>query len=140
MYLLKVWCIKNDSKPRDRQLIKNPQFLHNQADILPTHGLVIFTKLHNDSVKIVDFSLITYFFGLTVVFMHHTLHVQYLGLNGYLGPQSIYIYNINLSFPLAKFALLGETHCIYLIGLNFPGFFRGPVVFLDLDLYNFFGL
>ena len=39
-------------------IIKNSQFLPNQADIqaiLPTHELIIFTKFHNDWVKIVDF-------------------------------------------------------------------------------------
>ena len=33
------------------RLLKNPQFLPNQADIeaiLPTHVLVIFTQFHND--------------------------------------------------------------------------------------------
>ena len=37
---------------------KNPQFLPNQADIqaiLSTHELVIFTKFHNNWMKIVDF-------------------------------------------------------------------------------------
>ena len=39
-------------------LVKNPQFLSNQADILPKlpiHELVILTKWRNDRVKIVDF-------------------------------------------------------------------------------------
>ena len=63
-YTYKVCSIKNDSKPKNRPLIKNAQFLLNQADIkaiLPTHGLVIFTKFHNYSVKIMDFSLMAYF-------------------------------------------------------------------------------
>ena len=37
---------------------KNLQFIPNQADIqaiLPTHELVIFTKFHNNWMKIVDF-------------------------------------------------------------------------------------
>ena len=40
------------------KLIKNEQFLSNQADIqaiLPTHELVISTKFHKDWQKIVDF-------------------------------------------------------------------------------------
>ena len=39
-------------------IIKNPQILPNQADIkaiLPTHGLIIFTKFHNDWVRNKDF-------------------------------------------------------------------------------------
>ena len=38
-------------------LVKNPQFLSNQADILPKlpiHELVILTKWHNDRGEIVD--------------------------------------------------------------------------------------
>ena len=38
-------------------LVKNPQFLSNQADIqaiLPTHGLVILKKFHKDWQKIDD--------------------------------------------------------------------------------------
>ena len=45
-------------------LVKNPQFLSNQADIQaiePTHGLVILTKFHKDCQKIVDFSVIVKF-------------------------------------------------------------------------------
>ena len=41
-------------------LVKNPQFLSNQADIqaiVPTHGLVILTKFHKDWQKI-DNSLV----------------------------------------------------------------------------------
>ena len=44
---LKIWS-----------LVKNPQFLSNQADIqatLPTHELIILTKFHNDWQEIVDF-------------------------------------------------------------------------------------
>ena len=39
-------------------LVKNPQFLSNQADIqatLPTHELIILTKFHDDWQEIVDF-------------------------------------------------------------------------------------
>ena len=39
-------------------LVKNLQFLSNQADIqatLPTHELIILTKFHNDWQEIVDF-------------------------------------------------------------------------------------
>ena len=39
-------------------IIKNPQILPNQADIkanLPTHGVIIFTKFHNDWVRIKNF-------------------------------------------------------------------------------------
>ena len=45
-------------------LVKNPQFLSNQADIqaiVPTHGLVILTKFHKDWQKINDFLVITKF-------------------------------------------------------------------------------
>ena len=44
-------------------LMKNPQFLANQAQtlaILPNHEMVILAKFHNDRMKIVDFSLIPY--------------------------------------------------------------------------------
>ena len=46
------------------KLIKNEQFLSNQADIqaiLPTHELVISTKFHKDRQKIVDFLVIPKF-------------------------------------------------------------------------------
>ena len=39
-------------------IIKNSQFLPNQADIqaiLPTHELIIFIKFHHDWVKVVNF-------------------------------------------------------------------------------------
>ena len=60
--------------PKIRLIIKNPQFLHNQADIqaiLPTHELVIFTKFHNNWIEIEDFfnSLI---FGQSS-FLQHSL-------------------------------------------------------------------
>ena len=45
-------------------LVKNQQFLSNQADIqaiLPTHELVISTKFHKDWHKIVDFLVIAKF-------------------------------------------------------------------------------
>ena len=50
---LKIWII-----------VKNPQFLSNQADIqaiLPTHELVNLTKFHDDWPKIVDFLLLAKF-------------------------------------------------------------------------------
>ena len=45
-------------------LVKNPQFLSNQADIqatLPTHELIILTKFHTDWQEIVDFLVIAKF-------------------------------------------------------------------------------
>ena len=45
-------------------LVKDSQFLSNQADIqaiLPTHELVILTKFHKDWPKIVDFLVIAKF-------------------------------------------------------------------------------
>ena len=45
-------------------LVKNPQFLCNQADIqaiLPTHGLVILTKFRKDWQKIEDFLVVAKF-------------------------------------------------------------------------------
>ena len=50
---LKIWL-----------LVKDPQFLSNQADIpatSPTHELVILTKFHKDWQENVDFSLIAKF-------------------------------------------------------------------------------
>ena len=44
--------------PKIRLINKNLQFLPNQANIqaiLPTHELVIWTKFHNNWIKIVDF-------------------------------------------------------------------------------------
>ena len=41
-------------------LVKNPQFLSNQADVqvtLPTHELIILTNFHKDWQKFVDFFL-----------------------------------------------------------------------------------
>ena len=45
-------------------LVKNPQFLSNQADIqaiVPTHGLVIVTKFHKDWQKINNFLVVAKF-------------------------------------------------------------------------------
>ena len=58
--------IETDSKVLVQKLAnnKNPQFVSNQADIqaiLPTYELFIFTKFHNDWVKIVDFLIKAYF-------------------------------------------------------------------------------
>ena len=56
-------------------LVKNPQFLSNQADILPKspiHEPVILTKWHNDWVKIVDFFKETIFWSV-LFFITHTL-------------------------------------------------------------------
>ena len=42
-------------------LVKNPQFLSNQADIqatLPTHELIILSKFHKDWKGILDFLVI----------------------------------------------------------------------------------
>ena len=38
-------------------LVKNPQFLSNQAT-LPTHELIILSKFHKDWKEIVDFLII----------------------------------------------------------------------------------
>ena len=49
---------------RNMLVLKNPQFLSNQADnqaILPTQELTIFAKFHSNLIKIVDFLLIAYF-------------------------------------------------------------------------------
>ena len=46
-------------------LMKNPQFLPNQADILPSefiHWTDILTKFHNNWTKIVDFLVIAFYF------------------------------------------------------------------------------
>ena len=45
-------------------LVKNPQFLFNQADIqaiLSTHGIVILTRFRKDWQKIEDFLVTTKF-------------------------------------------------------------------------------
>ena len=45
-------------------LVKNPQFLSNQADIqanLPTHELIILSKFHKIWKEIVDFLVIAKF-------------------------------------------------------------------------------
>ena len=45
-------------------LVRNPQFLSNQADILaiiPTHELVILTNFHKDWQKFVDFFVVAKF-------------------------------------------------------------------------------
>ena len=45
--------------------MKNPQFLPNQADILPSefiHWTDILTKFHNNWTKIVDFLVIAFYF------------------------------------------------------------------------------
>ena len=78
---------------------KHPQFLSNQADILPifhTHELVILTKFGNDHTKIMDFSLLAYFSGSSI-FPHNAcideIHIlvwnmfyiesMYIGMNLY---------------------------------------------------------
>ena len=55
---------KNLDLLKNRPLVKNPQFLPNQADIqsiLPSHEVVILTKFHNDWQEIVDFLAIAKF-------------------------------------------------------------------------------
>ena len=51
--------VHGSSRKSVHSIIKNPQFLPNQADIqeiLPTHKFkIIFTKSHDYWVKIVDF-------------------------------------------------------------------------------------
>ena len=50
---------------------RNPQFLPNQGyikAILSTHELIIFTKFHEDWVKIVDFSIKAYFWAINIFF------------------------------------------------------------------------
>ena len=92
----KVWCIKNDSKARNWTFIKNPQFLYNQTDIqaiLSTHGLVIFTKFHNDSVKIVDFSQITYFWIYCGFYASHLKSIKLVYTHG----------DNNLSIPILAY-------------------------------------
>ena len=45
---------KKLQKPKTMLIVKNPQFYSNQANIqalLPTHELVILTKLHDDRAK-----------------------------------------------------------------------------------------
>ena len=45
-------------------LVKNPQFLSNQADnqaTLPIYELIILTKFHNDWQEIVDFLAVAKF-------------------------------------------------------------------------------
>ena len=56
-------------------LVKNPQFLSNQADIqatLPTHELIILTKFHDDWQEIVDF-LVMAKFRASLLFLHQSL-------------------------------------------------------------------
>ena len=55
------WCKKKLDWLKIWLLVKNPQFLTNQADIQatsPTHELVILTKSHKDWEEIVDFLVI----------------------------------------------------------------------------------
>ena len=62
--------------PRNRPIIKNPQFLPNQADIqanLPTHELVIFTKFHKVWVKIVDFLKEAYNWNINIFCLQQSL-------------------------------------------------------------------
>ena len=52
-------------------LVKNQQFLSNQADIqavLPTLELVVLTKFHKDWQKIVDFLVIAKFWASLIIF------------------------------------------------------------------------
>ena len=49
--------------------MKNRQFYSNLAEILamlPTHGLIILTKFDEDWTKIVDFSLVDYFWASVI--------------------------------------------------------------------------
>ena len=57
---LKIWL-----------LVKNPQFLSNQADIqatLPTHELVILTNFHKGLQKFVDFLVVAKFWPSLICF------------------------------------------------------------------------
>ena len=60
---------KTSTQKNQMLLMKNPQFLPNQADILPSefiHWTDILTKFHNNWTKIVDFLVIaSYFPGWT---------------------------------------------------------------------------
>ena len=61
---------------KDWILVKDPQFLSNQADIqeiLPTHGLVILTKFHKDLQKIKIFLAIAKFWA-SLLFLHQSLN------------------------------------------------------------------
>ena len=68
--------------------IKNPQFWPKQVFIqviLPTHGLEILTKFHNDLVKILDFLIIAYFWascnlGLGATPSRSSKHIQKNGV------------------------------------------------------------
>ena len=58
-------------KAKTWQLIKNPQFWSNQADILTTKGTMnIFTKFHKNWTTIVDFLLIAKFWAILLFFVH----------------------------------------------------------------------
>ena len=56
---------KTSTQKNKMLLIKNPQFLPNQADILPSEfvqWMDILTKFHNNWTKIVDFLVIAFYF------------------------------------------------------------------------------
>ena len=56
---------KTSTQKNKMLLMKNPQFLSNQADILPSefiHWTDILTKFHNNWTKIVDFLVIAFYF------------------------------------------------------------------------------
>ena len=61
--------------PKNTVLIKNPQCYSDLAEILvilPTHRLIILTKLDENMTKIVNYSLIVYFWD-TVIFFNQSL-------------------------------------------------------------------
>ena len=67
---LKIWL-----------LVKNPQFISNQADLqvtLPTHELKIVSKFHKDWKEIVDFLVTAKFWANIYIFLHQSLLSQML--------------------------------------------------------------
>ena len=68
---------KKEHKLKTSSLVKNPHFSSNLADIqakLPTHKVIILTKLHKEckKIKIVAFLLGQKFLACAL-FMHHPL-------------------------------------------------------------------
>ena len=72
--------------PKISPVVKNLQFLSNQADIqaiLPIHELVILAKFHKDWQKIVDF-LVVVKFCASPVFLHQSLEACLCHFNYFL--------------------------------------------------------
>ena len=100
---------KTSTQKNQMLLMKNPQFLTNQADILPSefiHWTDILTKFHNNWTKTVDFLVIEFYFpGWTFFWSQCGLqfvHFSSKFLNISAGFESLSLTSFQKSFVFIK--------------------------------------